>query len=57
MLLVADRVEVACQKPHTSLESEAWWRLCGKVKESVAQSCLGAVRWHRVSTYPDMALL
>ena len=49
----------ACQKTHTSLESEAWCRLCGKAQNSKVwlTSCPGAVRWHRVSTFPDMTLL
>ena len=31
----------ACQKTHTSLESEAWCRLCGKAPESVAHILSG----------------
>ena len=48
----------ACQKTHTSLESEAWWRLCGKAPESVAHilSGCGALAQSKYLSRHDSAL-
>ena len=48
----------ACQKTHTSLESEAWCRLCGKAPESVAHilSGCGALAESKYLSRHDSAL-
>ena len=48
----------ACQKTHTSLESEAWCRLCGKTPESVAHilSGCGALAQSKYLSRHDSAL-
>ena len=48
----------ACQKTHTSLESEAWCRLCGKAPESVAHilSGCGALAQSKYLSRHDLGL-